>query len=82
MCAPRMSMLHRWFLTKEALYPFTSGATGLAGACNQTRITGTPRGDKVQLVGTGFRQLRQWSATALKEVRPCHLASLPCKLCV
>lgn len=59
----------RWFLTKEALYPFTSGATGQTGTCNKSRLAGTAPEDKVQLVGTGFRHLRQWSATALKEVR-------------
>lgn len=41
----------------------------------------------MQLVGSGFRQLRQWSATALKEVRarassprqPCY--ALSCRGC-
>ena len=60
---------HRsWFITKEDMYPFTSGASGTAGACNKARTASVELDDKVQLTGGGFKQLRQWSAAALREV--------------
>ena len=62
--------LHRsWFITKEDTYPFTSGEEGMSGACNKDTLANVRLADKVQLVGGGFKQLRQWSAAALREVR-------------
>lgn len=65
----------RWFVTKEDLYPLASNGTGLAGACNKARTASIGPEDKVQLTGGGFKQLRPWSAAALREVRagPCHV---------
>ena len=57
-----------WSITKEDMYPFISGATGAAGACNKALTASIAFDDKVQLVGSGFKQLRQWSAAALREV--------------
>lgn len=63
-------LLHRrLFVTKEALYPFTNGNTTTAGACNKARTANMGLEDKVQLTGSGFKQLKPWSAAALREVR-------------
>ena len=59
----------RQFLVKEALYPYTSGSTNSSGTCNQARIASATADDRVQLTGSGYRQVQQWSATALREVR-------------
>ena len=56
-------------MTKEDLYPSTSYATGVAGACDRGRLERVDSADKVQLTGGGFQTLQQWSATALQQVR-------------
>lgn len=58
----------RQFVTKESIYPFTSGSTNKAGTCNKARTASLGLEDKVQLTGSGFKQLRPWSAAALREV--------------
>jgi cathepsin L len=57
----------RRFLVKEALYPYTSGLTNSSGACNTARTANVSADDKVQLTGSGYRQVQQWSAKALRE---------------
>lgn len=66
---PHFRLFCRRFVTKEDVYPFTSGAEGQSGLCDKGRTANIELADKVQLVGGGFRQLRQWSNTALLEVR-------------
>lgn len=74
----------RRFLVKEGVYPYGSGTTGVRQTCNASRINAVDEADRVQLTGGGFRQLQQWSAKTLREVRrllgvhqPCH-HSQPC----
>ncbi|PRW61121.1 deleted in malignant brain tumors 1 -like [Chlorella sorokiniana] len=57
----------RWPLAKEDQYPYKSGSTGAAGTCSTAQSSRSAAIDKVQLTGSGFKQLRPWSAAALRE---------------
>jgi len=60
---------------KEGVYPYTSGGTGKRQTCDAAKVSAVEEADRVQLTGGGFRQLQQWSARTLREVRPCSLTA-------
>lgn len=73
------------FVTTEPRYPYVSGRTNHDGSCDASGLINVPSGDRVSLASPGYAYLQQWSAAALREVRPpgllcCALWSARCGL--
>lgn len=63
-----LPLLCRAPVAKEDQYSYESGSTGAAGECQTTQSSRSTVKDKVQLTGSGFKQLRPWSAVTLRQV--------------
>ena len=54
--------------TTDTIYPYTSGATGLSGTCNETLLASTLLGQAVRLLGNAQVVLPSGSENALMNV--------------